>query len=87
MSYRIQLVHPEIATPDFDATITRATVWYDDHLRLWTLQWLNDSNDQIGLAEYSVLKRDLRRSIVQHEAAFGKLDKIFIGSKDCPPDF
>jgi ppGpp synthetase/RelA/SpoT-type nucleotidyltranferase len=41
---------------DSDEDVSDIDIWYDRHIRLWTIQYKNKNGDQIGVAEYSVRK-------------------------------
>ena len=33
-------------------------LWYDRHLRLWTLLWKDEEDNQVGPAEYFPIKQE-----------------------------
>lgn len=55
----------------FDEKIDHVRVWYDRHIRLWTIEKLNAEDFQIGACEYCPTKAEAFALKAEIEAAAG----------------
>lgn len=59
-TYRARLDLPLVAVAENDLA-TQVVMWYDPHLRAWTVYLANDAGDQIGAVEYGNRRADAER--------------------------